>query len=491
MKNLIILLLAYFFTHFPMNAQRLQQQPYRQVNIVKSLAPATSELDSQLLLNPDRGFRNEVVVRVANIVNDGSNTEPTQGFKVRTTYYEPENPVLAQMYFYLSGYNDTRIIPDEAINVIQAHFDLARKERIKLLVRFAYQTGQDIGRWEAPQEVMMAHMQQLKPLLERNKDVIHVVQAGFLGAWGEWHSAKLKCDTITLLKGIINMAPPDKFIQVRVPEYKNILPETDPDYNRVSYHIDSVFGDEVPHWSNGGVDPGTDWWKQITRESPNFPVDGEMMWGLETLRMSRIVDGFQTIRQLSEHRYTSFSLHHNYRENDPKDKYSMRYWQETEIKPEWLDKHRIFYASGWFKNKYGQTVKRSAFDFVQHYLGYKLEAKTIRAKTNENMLEVEMDFVNYGFSACFELESGFVILDENNRVVSTNKAGTPSDWHSRSLQDYNDARLLTYTVKAKMPAPSGNATYKIAFYLKNSLGCFARLSNELEFENGYNILHTL
>lgn len=489
MKNLTVILLACFFAYLPMNAQRLQQ-PNRQVNIDKNLAPATIELDEQLLLNPDRGFRNEVVVRVANVVSDGF-TDPTKAFRERMAYYIPENPVLAQMYFYLSGYNNTRIIPDEGMNVIQAHFDLARKEKIKLLVRFAYQTGQDIGRFEAPQEIMMAHMQQLKPLLENNKDVIHVVQAGFLGAWGEWHSAKLKCDTLALLKGIIHMAPPDKFMQVRVPEYKNVLPETDPDYSRVSYHIDSVWGDEVPHNTNGGVDPGTDWWKQITRESSGFPVDGEMMWGLETLRMNRIVDGFQVIRQLSEHRYTSFSLHHNYRENNPKDKYSMRYWQETEITPEWLDKHRIFYAQGWFKDKNGQAVKRSAFDFVQHYLGYKLEAKAIRAKTNKDMLEVEMDLVNYGFSACYELESGFAILDENNMVVSATKAGTPSDWHSRSPHDYNDARLLTHTVKATMRVPSGSTAYKIGFYLKNSMGSFARLSNDVEFENGYNILYSL
>ena len=29
----------------------------------------------------------------------------------------------------------------------------------------------------------------LKPFLEENKDVIQVVQAGMIGAWGEWHSS--------------------------------------------------------------------------------------------------------------------------------------------------------------------------------------------------------------------------------------------------------------------------------------------------------------
>lgn len=469
-------------------------------SIDKSFAPATSELDGQLLLNPDRGFRTEIVVRVADVGKDGNNagnvffpsqSEPTQVFKYYLAYYAPEKPVLAQMYFYLSGYNNTRIIPDEGMNVMQANFDLARKEKIKLLVRFAYQTQQETGKGEAPQDIMMAHMKQLKPLLEKNKDVIHVVQAGFLGAWGEWHSNKLECDTLVLLKGIIDMVPPDKFIQMRLPRYKNILPETDPDYNRISFHIDAIWGAEGVQPGTGGTDPGTDAWKQITRESPKLLVDGELYWGNWSFRENKFVDGFQVIRQLSEHRYASFSLHHNYRENDAKDKYSMRYWQETDIMPGWLDEHRIFYAPSWFKDSNGHTIKRSVFDFVQHYLGYKLEAKAIRAKTNRDNIEVEMDLVNYGFSACFTMESGFAILDVNNRVVSTVKAGEPSDWYSRSAQDYNDARLLTHTVKAVMSLPHESATYKIAFYLKNSLGSFARLSNNLEFENGYNILHTL
>ena len=466
-------------------------------SIKKCLAPATSELDEKLLHNPDRGFRTEVIVRVVSKDDYTDNdffppqTDATQHLRNYLTYYEPESPVLAQLYFYLTDYNHTPIIPDEGINVMQANFDFARKEKIRLLVRFAYQTHMESAKGEAPQDIMLAHMQQLKPLLEKNNDVIHVIQAGFLGAWGEWHSHQLECDSLALLRGIIDMTPPDKFIQMRIPNYKNILPETDPDYNRISFHIDAIWGAEGVHWGTGGADPGTEQWEQMTRESPYLPVDGEMYWGEYLSSYNKFVDGFQVIKQLSEHRYTSFSLHHNYRENNPKAKYSMRYWQETEITPEWLDEHRIFYAPSWFKDRNGHTIKRSVFDFVQHYVGYKLEAKAFRAKTNKEHLEVEMDLVNYGFSACYGLESGFAILDANNRVVSVIEAGNPSNWHSRLAQDYNDVRLLTHTINAVIPLPPEKATYKIAFYLKNSLGSFARLSNNIDFENGYNILHVL
>ena len=469
-------------------------------SIDKRLAPSTSELDGLLLRNPDRGFRTEVVVRVADVGKEGENgadnvyfpsqNEATQNLRNSLAYYAPESPVLVQLYFYLTGYKDTPVIPEAGISVMQANFDFARKEKIRLLVRFAYQTAQEGARGEAPQDIMMAHMQQLKPLLEKNKDVIHVVQAGMLGAWGEWHSYKYTIDRLTLLKGIIAMTPRDKFVQMRLPNYKNLLPETDPDYNRVSFHIDALWGADGVHDGTGGADPGTKQWIQMTKESPKLPVDGELYWGRWSFTENKYADGFQVIRQLSEHRYTSLSLHHNYRENNTKDKYAMRYWQETEITPAWLDEHRIFYAPGWFKDQNGQTVKRSVFDYVQQYLGYKLEAKAIRAKTNGDQLEVEMDLVNYGFSACHGLESGFAILDGDNKVVSSVKAGEPSDWHSRSAQDYNDARLLTHTVKAVLPLPPETKAYKLAFYLKNPIDSYARLSNDVAFENGYNILHT-
>jgi len=42
--------------------EKTKPQSSKQVNIEKNLAPATNELDSQLLLNPDRGFRHEIVV---------------------------------------------------------------------------------------------------------------------------------------------------------------------------------------------------------------------------------------------------------------------------------------------------------------------------------------------------------------------------------------------------------------------------------------------
>lgn len=72
------------------------------------------------------------------------------------------------------------------LNQIQAGFDAARANGLKVKPRVAYN---DDGGADAPKSVILNHIQQLKPLWEANKDVIYHMDAGFIGGWGEWHSS--------------------------------------------------------------------------------------------------------------------------------------------------------------------------------------------------------------------------------------------------------------------------------------------------------------
>lgn len=69
-------------------------------------------------------------------------------------------------------------------------------------------------------------------------------------------------------------------------------------------------------------------------------------------------------------------------------------------------------------------------------------------------MQVGLQLANYGFSVPFNMESGFAILDEENRVVSTVSAGTPSGWHSRNPADYTDAARLTHTISGRVSLPN-------------------------------------
>lgn len=59
---------------------------------------------------------------------------------------------------------------------------------VRLLIRFVYNYG-PIGAPDAPLEVTLGHIDQLLPILLRQRDRIFALQAGFIGTWGEWHNS--------------------------------------------------------------------------------------------------------------------------------------------------------------------------------------------------------------------------------------------------------------------------------------------------------------
>ena len=112
---------------------------------------------------------------------------------------------------------------------MQVYFDRLRQLGKKTVLRFAYE--KDFVRQEPVGPTLkeaLAHLDQLKPFLHKNRDLILVVQAGVIGAWGEWHSSihgLEHSDTakIAILEKLLEVVPAEKNVQVRLPEFKNLL----------------------------------------------------------------------------------------------------------------------------------------------------------------------------------------------------------------------------------------------------------------------------
>ena len=104
---------------------------------------------------------------------------------------------------------------------IQAGFDLARTHGLKVKPRVAYNNG--IAP-DAPKSVILQHIQQLQPLWEANQDVISHLDAGFIGAWGEWHSSTNGLENPTdrrdILLAILDALPQNRMVGIRTPHFK-------------------------------------------------------------------------------------------------------------------------------------------------------------------------------------------------------------------------------------------------------------------------------
>ena len=108
---------------------------------------------------------------------------------------------------------------------MQAYFDELQKQGKKAVLRFAYERD-FMGRSPVGPtgEQILAHLDQLKPFLEKNKDLILVVQAGMIGAWGEWHSSvqgleNSKETKAAVLEKLLSVVPAERNVQVRLPEH--------------------------------------------------------------------------------------------------------------------------------------------------------------------------------------------------------------------------------------------------------------------------------
>jgi hypothetical protein len=129
--------------------------------------------------NPERGFYHH-------LETFASNHEPLD-LTTLQTYRQNEQISLILRLFYLDDFVNSSI-STAYLNAIQADFNTARQAGVKLIVRFAYNQNPISPNPDDPTlSRVLQHLDQLKPILQANSDIIAVVQAGFIGAWGEWY----------------------------------------------------------------------------------------------------------------------------------------------------------------------------------------------------------------------------------------------------------------------------------------------------------------
>ena len=142
-------------------------------------------------------------------------------------------------------------LPESLIEQYQRGFDLIRKNGVKVSLRFVYNhidgyfnTDTDRAA-DASLDRVIQHIAQLGPLVQKNRDVIAWVEAGFIGAWGEWHSSGSGLDSpeakIQVRDALLQNFPADRKILVRLPaDIQSWYPDSAAAQGRVGIHNDCV-----------------------------------------------------------------------------------------------------------------------------------------------------------------------------------------------------------------------------------------------------------
>ena len=125
--------------------------------------------------NPDRGF---YAGAAADFVTE------LDAASLRAVWAAGQRLVLARVQ--LDAWREADL-PGPFLTRLGERLDQVRAAGLKVTLLFNYDfsaAGQD-----ATAERIRAHLQQLRPVLAAHADVIPFMRAGFIGAWGEWHSS--------------------------------------------------------------------------------------------------------------------------------------------------------------------------------------------------------------------------------------------------------------------------------------------------------------
>lgn len=152
------------------------------------------------------------------------------------SYRTSQNISLVMCVFYLAEFKTTPISA-AALQQLQQQLDTVRAAGLKMILRFAYTTSTDGA--DASKERVLAHLDQLAPYLSANRDVIYLMQAGFIGAWGEWYYTQNfgNAGTVTaadwanrraVVDKILNVLPSTRMVQLRTPKFKRTMYTTSP-----------------------------------------------------------------------------------------------------------------------------------------------------------------------------------------------------------------------------------------------------------------------
>lgn len=118
-------------------------------------------------------------------------------------------------------------LPESALTGWSEVFATARRAGLKVIPRFLYNypAGETEYRAakDAPLSRVLQHIAQLKPVLAENADVIAYLQAGFVGAWGEWHTSSNNLTALAartqIRDALLAALPAGRFLQLRYPGY--------------------------------------------------------------------------------------------------------------------------------------------------------------------------------------------------------------------------------------------------------------------------------
>lgn len=181
--------------------------------------------NTSIFPNPERGF----ISQLSKTVTEAD----CYVVKGRESYLTTDKRLVLVLY-YLDNYKNTATLPNVLLDAFDEDMQALRSNGYKCILRYAYTdthgdngSGEDTG-IDASLSIVQSHINQLKSHWQANADVIYVVQAGFVGTYGEWYYTSnfdnkktgMNADRKAVVEAMLAAMPSNRYILLRTPAHK-------------------------------------------------------------------------------------------------------------------------------------------------------------------------------------------------------------------------------------------------------------------------------
>ena len=274
------------------------------------LKKVTYESTDELFPNPERGFFTHL-----EFFSNG-NMSP-----ITATQLESQrllNRSLIFTIYYMPDYIDCPIA-DSYLSFLKQNLQTLRENGFKCVLRFAYNRSyaNDAHPWNAKEEIIHSHIDQLKPIFEEYSDVIFCLEAGFIGTFGEWYYTdyyKFEPQTAedyqsrrVLMDKLLEALPEDRQILVRYPAAKLMMYGlTVADSLTVDTAHDGSAISRIGHHNDCFVSSNNDVGTYKAPEERNYVYSETryLIWGGETCAVTAYCDCSRALGRCEDHHMT-------------------------------------------------------------------------------------------------------------------------------------------------------------------------------------------
>ena len=403
--------------------------------------------NTTIFKNPERGYTEELSYKV-------SVAHPTVVKNNLDNNWGGSNQMTLVMVLYNFNKFKAADIPSEVLAGFDEDMQILRDCGVKCVLRFAYTESQS-DKTDATPEWVKRHLEQLKPHLAANADVIYVLEAGFIGSWGEWYyttnygneSQHMNSNRRKVIQYLFDNVPEDRFILFRYSMLKT-----------------EYFNDDTPLSAEEGFS-GT------MRARWGCHNDAFLNnWGNDGTYASDDDDDDPAVRQFvaTETLYVPNGGETNVESNSLAEKVY------TKAPAEMAEYHWSFCGKSYATQVTSRWKSSGIYDTLNVHMGYRynlLDAQFSDQAAPGGKANITIRIRNAGYAPIYNKRTAYIVLKNGNKTYPIALKADPRRWLPNGYVSWINEQI-------DLPSDMAEGTYQLYLWLPDQ---YESIKNDARF----------